>query len=155
MLEVQRSVVVEEFKETVLNRPYGRVMHELRDMLYSPAHPYSWPVIGLEPAHIERVTDADVRSWFYSHYAPNNAVLSCAGNVEPERLALERAVEVGFVCRAAEHQVLEQVRHAGEFARFVARTVSPAPCTTPCPSRCCSWRGPWPAMLSPATPKPT
>ncbi len=86
VLEVQRSVVVEEFKETVLNRPYGRVMHELRDMLYSPAHPYSWPVIGLEPAHIERVTDADVRSWFYSHYAPNNAVLSCAGNVEPERL---------------------------------------------------------------------
>ncbi|MDE6487270.1 MAG: insulinase family protein [Muribaculaceae bacterium] len=86
VLEVQRSVVIEEFKETVLNRPYGRAMHELRDMLYKPAHPYSWPVIGLEPAHIERVTDADVRAWFYSHYAPNNAVLAVVGNVGPERV---------------------------------------------------------------------
>lgn len=86
VLEVQRSVVVEEFKETVLNRPYGRIMHDLREMLYAPVHPYSWPVIGLEPEHILRVTDADVRSWFYSHYAPNNAVLAVAGNVEPASL---------------------------------------------------------------------
>lgn len=86
VLEVQRSVVIEEFKETVLNRPYGRAMHELRDMLCKPSHPYSWPVIGLTPEHIARVTDADVRSWFYSHYAPNNAVLAVAGNVEPDRL---------------------------------------------------------------------
>lgn len=86
VLQVQRSVVVEEFKQTVLNRPYGRVMHHLRSMLYHPSHPYSWPVIGLEPEHIMRVTDDDVRSWFYAHYAPNNAVLAVAGNVEPERL---------------------------------------------------------------------
>ena len=88
VLEVQRSVVVEEFKETVLNRPYGRLMHELRDMLYSPGHPYSWPVIGKEPEHILRVTDSDVRNWFFSHYAPNNAVLAVAGNVEPDLLRL-------------------------------------------------------------------
>lgn len=86
VLEVQRSVVIEEFKETVLNRPYGRAMHEIRSMLYHPSHPYSWPVIGLEPEHIARVTDADVREWFYSHYAPDNAVLSVVGNVGPERL---------------------------------------------------------------------
>ena len=85
-LRVQRSVVVEEFKETVLNRPYGRLMHELRSMLYHPDHPYSWPVIGLEPAHIERVTDTDIRQWFYAHYAPNNAVLAVVGAVEPEHL---------------------------------------------------------------------
>lgn len=86
VLEVQRSVVIEEFKETVLNRPYGRAMHELRDMLYKPSHPYSWPVIGLTPEHIERVTDADVRAWFYTHYAPNNAVLAVVGNIAPERM---------------------------------------------------------------------
>lgn len=84
--QVQQSVVVEEFKQTVLNRPYGRVMHHLRSMLYLPSHPYSWPVIGLEPDHILRVTDDDVRSWFYAHYAPNNAVLAVAGNVEPARV---------------------------------------------------------------------
>ena len=85
-LQVQRSVVVEEFRETVLNRPYGRVMHELRSMLYDPRHPYSWPVIGKEPAHITRTTQDDVRRWFYAHYAPDNAVLAVVGNVAPDRL---------------------------------------------------------------------
>ncbi len=85
-LQVQRSVVVEEFRETVLNRPYGRVMHELRSMLYDPRHPYSWPVIGKEPAHITRTTQDDVRRWFYAHYAPDNAVLAVVGNVGPDRL---------------------------------------------------------------------
>lgn len=94
VLRVQRSVVVEEFRQTVLNRPYGRVMHELRDMVYATAHPYSWPVIGLTPEHIERVTDDDVRRWFYAHYAPNNAVLAVSGNVRPDEL--RRMVEKWF-----------------------------------------------------------
>lgn len=94
VLRVQRSVVVEEFRQTVLNRPYGRMMHELRDMVYNPAHPYSWPVIGLTPEHIESVTEADVRDWFFSHYAPNNAVLAVSGNVRPDRL--RRMVEKWF-----------------------------------------------------------
>lgn len=94
VLRVQRSVVVEEFRQTVLNRPYGRVMHELRDMVYAPTHPYSWPVIGLTPEHIERVTDDDVRRWFYAHYAPNNAVLAVSGNVRPD--VLRRMVEKWF-----------------------------------------------------------
>lgn len=80
-LEVQRSVVIEEFKQQCLNRPYGDMMHGLRGALYSAEHPYSWPVIGLEPAHIAKVTDDDVRRWFYSHYAPNNAVLAISGNL--------------------------------------------------------------------------
>lgn len=94
VLRVQRSVVVEEFRQTVLNRPYGRVMHELRDMVYASTHPYSWPVIGLTPEHIERVTDDDVRRWFYAHYAPNNAVLAVSGNVRPDEL--RRMVEKWF-----------------------------------------------------------
>lgn len=84
-LETQRKVVIEEFKQQCLNRPYGRMMHALRAALYAPEHPYSWPVIGIEPSHIERVTDSDVRNWFYSHYAPNNAVLAISGNLTYER----------------------------------------------------------------------
>lgn len=83
-LEVQRSVVIEEFKQQCLNRPYGDMMHGLRAALYSPEHPYSWPVIGLEPEHIAKVTEDDVRRWFYSHYAPNNAVLAISGNLDYE-----------------------------------------------------------------------
>ena len=85
-LEVQRSVVIEEFKQQCLNRPYGDLMHHLRVLLYgkepSTAHPYAWPTIGLEPEHIARVTMDDVREWFFAHYAPNNAVLAICGGVE-------------------------------------------------------------------------
>lgn len=84
-LEVQRSVVIEEFKQQCLNRPYGDLMHGLRATLYAPTHPYSWPVIGLEPNHVARVTEEDVRQWFYAHYAPNNAVLAISGNITYER----------------------------------------------------------------------
>lgn len=84
-LEVQRQVVVEEFKQVCLNRPYGDSEHLLRAMCYD-SHPYRTPVIGKEFAHIEQVTQDDVRHWFAAHYAPNNAVLSVAGNVTPERL---------------------------------------------------------------------
>lgn len=85
-LEVQRQVVVEEFKQVCLNRPYGDLMHKLRPMLFGE-HPYSWPVIGKMPEHIEQVTQDDARRWFYSHYAPNNAVMAVTGNVTRERVA--------------------------------------------------------------------
>lgn len=79
-LEVQRNVVIEEFKQTCLNRPYGDMSHYLRAMVYKH-HPYRYPVIGKEISHIEKVTQDDVKEFFYSHYAPNNAVLSVSGNV--------------------------------------------------------------------------
>ena len=79
-LEVQRNVVIEEFKQTCLNRPYGDMSHYLRAMVYKH-HPYRYPVIGKEISHIEKVTQDVVKEFFYSHYAPNNAVLSVSGNV--------------------------------------------------------------------------
>lgn len=90
-LEVQQSVVIEEFKQTHLNRPYGDVAHRLRQLLYT-SHPYRYPTIGREIAHIERVTLDDVKHFFYTHYAPNNAVIAISGNVtlEQARDGLER-----------------------------------------------------------------
>lgn len=79
-LEVQRSVVIEEFKQVCLNRPYGDMDHQFRDLCYT-VHPYRIPVIGKDFSHIEKVTMDDVRRWFYSHYAPDNAVLAICGNV--------------------------------------------------------------------------
>ncbi len=80
-LEVQRSVVIEEFKQQCLNQPYGDESHRLREMVYR-THPYAWPVIGKEPSHIERVTQDDVRRFFAANYGPDNAVLAVSGNVE-------------------------------------------------------------------------
>lgn len=83
VLETQRAVVIEEFKQTCLNRPYGGLMHALRAALYAPEHPYSWPVIGLTPDHVAAVTEEDVRHWFYSHYAPDDAVMAVSGDITP------------------------------------------------------------------------
>ncbi len=85
-LDVQRKVVVEEFKETCLNEPYGDSWHHLSELMYHK-HPYRWPVIGLIPEHVENATLEDVRSFYKSWYTPRNAVLSIAGNVNPEEVA--------------------------------------------------------------------
>ncbi len=82
-LEVQRKVVVEEFKETCLNEPYGDAWHHLSELLYQK-HPYRWPVIGLVPQHIEDATLPDVQQFYKKWYTPANAVLSIAGKINPE-----------------------------------------------------------------------
>jgi zinc protease len=79
-LEVQRNVVIEEFKQRYLNQPYGDVWLNLRPLAYK-VHPYQWATIGKEISHIENATMEDVKSFFYSHYAPNNAILCVAGDV--------------------------------------------------------------------------
>jgi zinc protease len=80
-LNTQRKVVVEEFKETTLDEPYGDVWHHLSDMVYKK-HPYRWPVIGLEPRHIEEATLTDVKDFYKKHYTPNNAIIVVTGNLE-------------------------------------------------------------------------
>lgn len=80
-LETQRSVVIEEFKQRYLNQPYGDVWLHLRPLAYT-VHPYQWATIGKELAHIEQATIEDVKSFFASHYCPNNAILCIAGNFE-------------------------------------------------------------------------
>ena len=79
-LDVQRNVVVEEFRQRNLNKPYGDTWHLLRDLAYK-VHPYRWPTIGLTPEHIEQATMEEVKDFFFHHYAPNNAVLVISGNI--------------------------------------------------------------------------
>lgn len=84
-LEVQRNVVVEEFKQRYLNQPYGDVWLMLRPLAYKK-HPYQWSTIGKEISHIENAVMEDVKSFFYRFYRPNNAILVVAGNVEVEQI---------------------------------------------------------------------
>jgi len=88
-LEVQRKVVVEEFKQSYLNQPYGDVWLKLKPLAYH-THPYQWNTIGKEISHIENAVMDDVRGFFQKHYAPQNAILVVAGAVsvaEARRLA--------------------------------------------------------------------
>lgn len=80
VLEVQRKVVIEEFKQRYLNQPYGDVWLKLRPLAYN-VHPYQWATIGKEVSHIENATMDDVKSFFFKHYRPANAILVVAGNV--------------------------------------------------------------------------
>ena len=92
-LEVQRSVVIEEFKQNYLNQPYGDINMLIRDMAYKK-HPYRWSTIGKEISHIEQATMEDVKAFFYSYYAPNNAILVIAGDVDVQ--ATKALVEKWF-----------------------------------------------------------
>lgn len=85
VLEVQRKVVIEEFKQRYLNQPYGDVWLKLRPLAYQ-VHPYQWATIGKEISHIEQATMEDVKDFFYSHYLPNNAILVVAGNVKTQQI---------------------------------------------------------------------
>jgi zinc protease len=80
VLEVQRKVVIEEFKQRYLNQPYGDIWLRLRPLAYLK-HPYQWATIGKEISHIENATLEDVREFFFRFYAPDNAILVVAGNV--------------------------------------------------------------------------
>ncbi|MCD7710500.1 MAG: insulinase family protein [Porphyromonadaceae bacterium] len=82
-LDVQKSVVIEEFKQRTLNQPYGDMQLLIRELAYQ-SHPYRWPVIGRDIRHIEKATLDEVKTFFYNHYAPNNAILAVVGNISFE-----------------------------------------------------------------------
>ncbi|MBX9851761.1 MAG: insulinase family protein [Cytophagaceae bacterium] len=85
VLEVQRNVVIEEFKQRYLNQPYGDVWMHLRKLAFA-VHPYKWSTIGKEISHIENATMEDVKNFFYKYYIPNNAYLVVAGNVKADEV---------------------------------------------------------------------
>lgn len=84
-LEVQKKVVTEEYNQRYLNQPYGDAMLLLRPLAYS-THPYRWPVIGSDISHIEKTDIDEIKMFFFSHYAPNNAILSVTGNISPDKV---------------------------------------------------------------------
>lgn len=84
-LEVQRQVVIEEFKQRYLNQPYGDAWLQLRPLAYQK-HPYRWATIGKNIKHIEDATMDDVRAFFKKHYHPGNAILCIVGNFELETI---------------------------------------------------------------------
>lgn len=79
-LEVQRNVVIEEFKQRYLNQPYGDVWLKLRPLVYKK-HPYRWATIGKEIKHIEDAKIEDVKAFFKKHYNPQNAIMVVGGDV--------------------------------------------------------------------------
>jgi len=81
--DVQRNVVVEEFRQNYLNQPYGDAWLLLRPLAYK-VHPYQWATIGKEPSHIEQAGMDEVREFYSQYYNPCNAIMAIAGNVNTD-----------------------------------------------------------------------
>lgn len=79
-LDTQKKVVIEEFNQRYLNQPYGDAILKLRPLAYK-IHPYRWPTIGMDISHIEKVDLDQIKNFFFSHYAPNNAIIALTGNI--------------------------------------------------------------------------
>lgn len=82
-LDVQKKVVIEEFKQRYLNQPYGDSQLLLRPLAYTTHH-YKWPTIGKSISHIESIEPEHARDFFYRYYAPGNAILTVSGNISPD-----------------------------------------------------------------------
>jgi predicted Zn-dependent peptidase len=79
-LDTQKNVVTEEFNQRYLNQPYGDAILKLRPLAFT-VHPYRWPTIGMDISHVQNASLEQIKSFFYSHYAPNNAILALTGNI--------------------------------------------------------------------------
>jgi zinc protease len=82
-LDLQRDVVKNERRQSYENRPYGLAWETITGNLFPTGHPYHHPVIG-SMADLEAASLDDVRSFFRTWYAPNNASLAIAGDVDAE-----------------------------------------------------------------------
>jgi predicted Zn-dependent peptidase len=84
-LDNQREVVKNEKRQSYDNRPYGSWVERVLGALYPPEHPYHHPTIG-SMADLDAASLEDVSSFFRLHYAPNNAVVTVVGDVEPDQV---------------------------------------------------------------------
>lgn len=83
--EVEKRVVIEEFRQRYLNQPYGDMNMLLRALAYEQ-HPYRWATIGLTPDHIEAATLDEVRDFYRRFYHPSNAILSVSADIDPDEV---------------------------------------------------------------------
>lgn len=81
-LKIQKSVVIEEYRQRYLNQPYGDLSLLLRPLAYK-VHPYMWPTIGKEISHIEKADTKSAAEFFHKHYNPGNCILCVAGSIAP------------------------------------------------------------------------
>ena len=82
--DVQRDVVKNERRQSYENRPYGMAYLSLQPAVFPAPHPYNWPTIGsqedLDAADLE-----DIKDFFRKYYAPSNASIAIAGDIDPDK----------------------------------------------------------------------
>lgn len=84
-LDLQRDVVKNERRQGVDNAPYGLVEETLLPVMFPKDHPYSWSVIG-SMTDLGNASVEDVSEFFRKYYAPNNASIAIAGDIDPKEV---------------------------------------------------------------------
>lgn len=84
-LDEQKGVVINELRQRYNNSPYGGAWNTILQGVYPEGHPYRWSPGGTEE-DVENATLEDVRQWFETYYGPDNAVLTIAGDVNPQEV---------------------------------------------------------------------
>ena len=96
-LENQRQAVKEERRLGVDNQPYGQAFEKMDELIYdNPAYKHS--VIG-SMADLDAASVEDVQQFFKMYYAPNNAVLSLAGDLDTKEALAKVKKYFGGVAR--------------------------------------------------------
>ncbi len=84
-LDNQREVVKNEKRWSYDNRPYGSWIEKMLGSIFPDGHPYHHPTIG-SMADLDAASLDDIQAFFRLHYAPNNAVVSVVGDVDPAQV---------------------------------------------------------------------
>jgi predicted Zn-dependent peptidase len=123
-LEVQRKVVVEEFKQRYLNQPYGDAWLHLRPLAYK-SHPYKWATIGKDISHIENANIEDVRSFYNKWYNPANAIMVVAGPFETQYIKELSEKWFGNINKphTATHEIIQEPKQTEKRELILKRDV--------------------------------
>lgn len=93
IFEREKNVVLEEYKETCLNKPYGDSFHLISRLAYK-IHPYRSPVIGMNEKSISKLKLSEAIRFYKTYYQPANAILSINSNID--NVTLLRLIEKHF-----------------------------------------------------------
>jgi zinc protease len=114
-LNAQRDIVKNERRQSVDNQPYGLAFEILARGTYPESHPYSWDVIG-SMVDLSAASESDVKNFFRTYYAPNNAFLAIVGDFDPAQAKAWVAKYFAEIPRGkpVTRPVVNPVRLAGE-----------------------------------------
>lgn len=97
-IEIQKNIILEEFKETSLNPPLADVWHHLQKLCFRDT--YQWPVIGKNLKHILAIDKKLLHSFYRTHYTPNNCTISIVTKVN--ETVVSRGIEDLFNTKIVE-----------------------------------------------------
>jgi zinc protease len=134
----ERAVVQEEFRQSVLSNPYGRLFSLYTAQANFDVHPYGRPGIG-SIADLDAATLADVKAFHATYYRPDNAVLVIAGNFDQKQL--DAWVDQYFAPLASPKRAIPRVT-AVEPVRTAPKTLTTYLPNVPLPAVAISWPAP-------------